>query len=78
MTETQTYTFIEPDGTRIKARRRKNPDGSIGGWVADNAVVGPNAIVEPGAVVEPRAVVPSGLTVRSGKIVQFSTTFGET
>lgn len=48
-----TFTFVDEKGRRIKAKRRANPDGSVGGWVAENADVHPSAIIDVDALVEP-------------------------
>ena len=44
---------MNDDGTSVSAFRHKNPDGSLGGWVAADAIVEDGAYVEPGAIVLP-------------------------
>lgn len=60
---TATFEFAEDDGTTVSALRHKNPDGSLGGWVATNA------FVEEGAYVEAGAIVPPGTHVSKGERV---------
>lgn len=49
--ENQTlFDFQDGDGP-VPAHRHTNPDGSVGGWVADTAYVDPTAYVSPYALV---------------------------
>jgi hypothetical protein len=64
MRATHTCTFHEPDGSRVSAVRWTNPDGSVGGWVAQSAKIDPTAIVEFNAFVGPKQVVKAGEVVR--------------
>lgn len=63
---TYEHTFIDAQGRAEKAFRRTNPDGSLGGWVAESANLDPTVIVErgaevgPGIVIGPNQVVPRG------------------
>lgn len=61
------FAFVDSRGEKVEAVRHKNPDGSLGGWVARNAHVGHRAIVEPGALVEPGATVKIGQRVKRGE-----------
>ena len=69
MAATPDFVFVEPDGTTESAVRRKNPDGTIGGWVARSARVHPSAIIEPDAIVEPGANVGRNERVENGTVV---------
>jgi len=62
-----TFTFIGGDGRRVKATRRANPDGSVGGWVAENAEVHPSAIIDVDAIVEPGAIVGENEHLAAGE-----------
>jgi len=42
---------------RVRARRHVNPDGSLGGWVATTAFVGPEVFIAPGASVYGRGCI---------------------
>ena len=56
-----TFEFVdEKTGEVVSAHRHVNPDGSVGGWVADTATVGAGAYVEPGALVLPGTIIPPG------------------
>ena len=44
------YNFGDGKGP-VPAHRHKNPDGSVGGWVADTAYVAPTMHVMPRATV---------------------------
>ena len=57
--------FNEEDGTKVAGVRWKNPDGSIGGWVAETAKIDPTATVEFTAFVGPGVTVGPGMTVQS-------------
>lgn len=63
-----THTFVSGDGRRIKAKRRTNPDGSVGGWVAETAQVHPTAFVDLDALVEPGAVVGENEHLAAGAV----------
>lgn len=65
----QSCTFVNPDGSQVKGYRWRNPDGSVGGWVAATARVHPTAIVQLGAMVAAGAVIPEGAVVKKGEIV---------
>jgi UDP-3-O-[3-hydroxymyristoyl] glucosamine N-acyltransferase len=69
MAATQSFSFIDPNGHTERAVRRSNPDGTVGGWIAESARVHSTAIVEPDAIVEPGAVVGPEVRVRDGEIV---------
>ncbi len=75
MTHRHSYTFIEPSGERIAGHRHKNPDGSVGGWVAKNATIAETAVIEPGAVVEPRATVLPDCRVPAGRTIRYRSLF---
>lgn len=62
-----TFTFVSVDGRKVEAARRTNPDGSTGGWVAENADVHPSAIIDIGAVVEPGAIVGENEHLAAGE-----------
>jgi hypothetical protein len=69
-----TITVTDSDGQEVALRRRQNPDGSIGGLVADNAEVPPglyvpfNSMVAPGACVAAGEVIPEAVIIdRAGK-----------
>lgn len=51
------FSFVLDDGSEIPAHRHKNPDGSLGGWVAATAVVDPTSVIDETAFVWPNAVV---------------------
>jgi UDP-3-O-[3-hydroxymyristoyl] glucosamine N-acyltransferase len=76
MESRQSCTFVEPDGTRVNGYRWKNPDGSTGGWIAENAQVHPTAIVELGAIVAPGAEIPAHAVIRAGAIIASGATRG--
>ncbi|MFB9984940.1 hypothetical protein ACFSQQ_39850 [Mesorhizobium kowhaii] len=61
--------FVLRNGRKVAARRYVNPDGTIGGLVAETAVVESGAVIEVGAVVGPGARVSKGIRVKSEKIV---------
>ena len=63
------FTFVLDDGKRELATRRRNPDGTLGGWVAASARVHETAVVAFDAVVHPGAVVGPGDVVHDGDIV---------
>ena len=65
------HTVILHDelGRAVGAQRHVNPDGSVGGWVAENAAVDPTAVIESGALVMPHAKVGAGVRVENGMIV---------
>lgn len=69
MSSSAEFTFVDSNNEREQAHRRKNPDGSVGGWVAESAQVHPTAIVEIDAIVEPGAIVEEGVTVLNGAVV---------
>lgn len=69
MTASHAFTFVDPRGRKEKGIRRRNPDGSVGGWVARSAKVHPSAVVHVDAIVEPGAVVTENAIVRNGTIV---------
>lgn len=56
------YDFKDGKGP-VSAHRHLNPDGTIGGWVADTARVSPAAQVMPFAVVFGYALVMGGACV---------------
>ncbi|MEP3998920.1 MAG: hypothetical protein ABJM12_00845, partial [Ekhidna sp.] len=49
------FTFVTDSGHEVAAHRWKNPDGSVGGWVAETATIGKDSIVEIDAIVFPDA-----------------------
>jgi hypothetical protein len=53
-------------GSRM--HRHLNPDGTLGGWVADTAKFGENVTVEPGGLVWVDAEVPSGAIVGKDQV----------
>lgn len=55
-----TFDFDDGNGP-VAAHRHVNPDGSIGGWVADSAVVGNGVYIGPDARV-------SGISVILGEV----------
>lgn len=67
MPEPVPFIFVMSNGERVEAHRHRNPDGTIGGWVADNAKVSVHALVETGAIVGPRARVRAGRIVHTRK-----------
>jgi carbonic anhydrase/acetyltransferase-like protein (isoleucine patch superfamily) len=69
MTFKHTCTFVYPGGVKVTAHRWKNPDGTLGGFVADNAQVHSTATVELGGMVAPLAIVAPGQIVKQGEIV---------
>lgn len=69
MSASHAFTFVDPRGRKEKGVRRRNPDGSIGGWVAQSAKVHPTAFVQVDAIVEPKAVVSENAVVKTGTIV---------
>lgn len=69
MTASQAFTFVGPTGQKEKGTRRRNPDGSVGGWVAKSAKVHSTAVVQVDAIVEPRAVVNKNAIVENGTII---------
>jgi len=54
------FDFDDGNGP-VPAHRHQNPDGSIGGWVADTATVAPTAEVGPEARIFDQARVYVGL-----------------
>ena len=65
----QTCTFTDNLGQKIPGKRWRNPDGSLGGWVANTAEIAPSAIIEPGAMVCPGVSIGEGFVVKAGAIV---------
>lgn len=63
------FTFVDPQGRKEKGTRRRNPDGSLGGWVASSAKVHASAVIHPEAIVEPKAVVDANVVVDKGSVV---------
>jgi len=63
-----TYTFVLEDGAEEAAARWKNPDGSVGGWVAESAQVAKSATIEVDAVVGPNVVIRPKQIVRNGTL----------
>lgn len=57
-------TFISPRGDRVPGHSHRNPDGSVGGLVAENAQVDQTAIIEEGAIVCPNAVIGAHSIIR--------------
>jgi len=49
-------------------RRHFNPDGSLGGLVAESADVASNVYIDRSAIVAPHAVVLAGTTLQEGEI----------
>lgn len=62
-------TFQLPDGSSVTGTRWKNPDGSVGGWVAKTAKVDPSATIEFNAMVGPDVVVEQGEIVQSDRVM---------
>jgi hypothetical protein len=64
--------FFDEQGKKIPGKRHVNPDGSEGGFVAENvrvpesAYIHPTALILPGAEVEPFANVGSGQIIDCG------------
>ena len=56
------YDFGDGRGP-VAAHRHKNPDGSVGGWVADTAMVDDAAYIGPSAEVFGEAYVGSGARI---------------
>ncbi len=54
----------------VPAHRHFNPDGQLGGWVAESAYVSPDAMVEDGALVYGDAHIGKGVKLLSGAIVR--------
>jgi len=50
----------------VAAHRHRNPDGSLGGWIADTAYVAPTAHVSPDAVIYSNAWVGHNAHVGDG------------
>jgi len=71
-----TIEFEMPDGKTVPGYKYTNPDGSLGGLVAQNAYVHNSAIIEegawvlPGATVKAHAVIYRGITVEANEIVE--------
>lgn len=59
---TTTFDFEDGNGP-VPAHRHTNPDGVIGGWVADTAYVGPLAYVGPDANVTGEVVADGRVPV---------------
>ena len=55
--ERTTFVFVLPDKTQIPGFRHRNPDGTLGGFVATTASVARSAFVHSEAFVEPGKVV---------------------
>jgi hypothetical protein len=53
-------------GHEVPAHRHINPDGSVGGWVADTAYVAPTAYIGPDAEVYDEARVGGNARVTDG------------
>jgi UDP-3-O-[3-hydroxymyristoyl] glucosamine N-acyltransferase len=68
-TDTHTFVFKGSDGSSVSAHIHSNPDGSVGGWVADDAIIDPTAVVEVDAVVGPRATIGPRVRIRSHRII---------
>lgn len=71
-----TFEFIEDDGKVVSAHRHVNPDGSVGGWVAETAIIGEGVYIEPGASVEPGVVIEPGAYVYAKKPLFSDDVFG--
>ncbi len=65
---TGTFEFAEENGRNVDAARHKNPDGSLGGWVANTATVDDGAYVEAGAIVPPGTHVKKGERIVAEKV----------
>lgn len=61
-------TFHRPDGSQVSGIRWKNPDGSIGGWVAQTAKIHPTATIEFNALVGPDAIVAADEVVSTERL----------
>ncbi len=59
MTHGTTHDFEDGKGA-VPAHRHSNPDGSVGGWVAETAYVGPKVSLGPNASVFGDARVSGG------------------
>ena len=57
-------TFVGPEGEEIAGYKRRNPDGSFGGLVAESARIDDTAIVEEGAFVGPGAIIGAHAVIR--------------
>lgn len=71
MSRRESYSFVVGDDI-VAAKRWKNPDGSVGGWVADTAKIDSSATIEFDAVVEPEAVVGPNVRVKNGTVIGFN------
>jgi UDP-3-O-[3-hydroxymyristoyl] glucosamine N-acyltransferase len=69
MSEDHCFAFIFSNGMRESATRHRNPDGSVGGWVAKSARIDPTAVIEPDAVVGPDAIIEKGQVIRNGQTI---------
>lgn len=67
--EASRFEFPQPDGTSVLGHRFINPDGNVGGWVADDAVVEEGAYIEVGAVVFPKSHIRAGEHVKPEAIM---------
>jgi UDP-3-O-[3-hydroxymyristoyl] glucosamine N-acyltransferase len=69
MDDSVPVTFISPTGTKVSSHRHTNPDGTRGGWVAENSDVSPKATVEFGAIVGPGVLISGASIIRAGDLV---------
>ncbi|WP_157738856.1 hypothetical protein [Labrenzia sp. VG12] len=70
MPQTVEFTFHTTAGEIVRGHRFINPDDTVGGWVADSAVIAPGSFVELDAIVGPSAEVGPGRIVRNGTFLQ--------
>ena len=70
------FRFESSDGDDVSAVPFRNPDGTMGGWVATNAEVGTGVYIEKGAIIGPGARILEGTRVKQGTIVEPNTVFG--
>src|SRR3989344_6028702 len=82
ITNTNTYDFRDGNGP-VPAHQHVNPDGSVGGWIADTAQVAATAYIGPDAVVFGNAqvygsaqVCGSALVSENARVYGFAQVFG--
>lgn len=54
---------FEVDGVERFGRRHCNPDGSIGGWISPDAVIGKLVFIHPTSVIGPWGNIEDGAHV---------------
>lgn len=55
--------FVFDDASEVEAVRWRNPDGSLGGFVAPSAKIHPSVVIDRRAMVGPWGTVPAGIQI---------------